>query len=109
MKDKTFLNKREWLNSKTDCDTGAVHTTVSADEYSLNADMTLWDCSKKITLNFSIWDKSGIKQRKAKIAKLINHLKQLETAIDKGSVHFLKLKEEAKAKRKQKRKQRDYI
>jgi len=93
MTEKTFLSKRKWLNPKNHSDTGMYAVSVSADEYGVNGSFTLWDCSRKITLDFFCEEKDA-KIRADKIDMLINGLQEMKEAMGKAYDYHLEAKEE---------------
>ena len=85
-KEKFFVDKRFWLNPKKHSDSGAIHYYVSGyqgDPY-VDASLTVWDCSRKTTLDFSFHDEQSAKQRAKKIDMLINALQEMKEAMGKA-------------------------
>lgn len=79
-------DRRAWLNSVSDADTGAVQSSVEYEDWGhgsnnwyIAADMSIWDCSKKITLSFGFGNERDLKKRIKKIRTLTRFLEQLET------------------------------
>lgn len=75
---KKKLSKRKWLNSLNSPDTGAVQYHGYYDQYSMNIDMTIWDCSRKISLDFSLYEDGDYKERLKKIRILKESLQEIE-------------------------------
>ena len=84
MKDKLLLNKREWLNPIGHEDTGAVSSRVEFHRNGIAADVSIWDCSKKISLSFCFFGERQAKQRLKKIDTLIKHLQDVKAALGEG-------------------------
>ncbi len=94
MKEKKFMNKREWLNRPDHYDSGAVHTKVYADGLNVDAEVCIWDCSRKITLNFRC-DEKDVKERAEKLNKLISHLTEMRDAMGKAYEYHLEVKDDS--------------
>ena len=86
MKDKLLLNKREWLNPIGHNDSGAVASKVDFHENGISADVSIWDCSKKIVLSFCFYGERQAKQRIKKLDTLIKHLQLVKEALGKGYI-----------------------
>lgn len=87
-------SKRLWLNPKNSEDTGAVHWNVCADSYYLSGDFSIWDCSRKITLNFGIYNEKDAIDRAKKINMLIESLEAFRDALGKAYENFQEYKQE---------------
>lgn len=92
MKEKTFLNKRKWLNPIDHSDTGMYSIDVSADDYGANGTFTLWDCGRKVSLDFCCTEKDA-KIRADKINMLIGGLQEMKVALGKAYNFYLENKE----------------
>lgn len=93
-KEKHYLRKRAWLNPTKSEDTGAVSCYVSSyegDPY-VDGDLSIWDCGRKVSLNFSIYSEKDAKDRAKKINTLISTLQEMKSALgkayDDSSHHF---------------------
>ena len=84
-KQKTYINKREWLNPKDVYNSGAISYAVTSyiggDDDSVDGELTIWDCSRKVTLDFSFYTLKGSKVVSKKIDKLINSLQDIKEAL----------------------------
>ena len=82
---KKIHNVRRWLNPKDHSDSGLVHMTVDVDGTPaypyVDAGMDIWDCSRKITLDFSFSNEKEAKQRVEKIDILIQELENLKAVL----------------------------
>ena len=78
-----YTNQRHWLNSINHHDSGAVHFKVSRDsDYKwVDASFTVWDCSRKITLDFNFEDNQEAQHRAEKIDILIEALYDMRKAL----------------------------
>jgi len=88
-KQKTYINKRYWLNPKSVYNSGAISYSVKSypeDEYddSVESELSIWDCSRKITLDFSFYTLEGSKVVSKKIERLINSLEEIKLALGKA-------------------------
>lgn len=75
-----YVEKRQWLNPVGHWNSGAVSCSVSRDSYSVNVDLSIWDCNKKISLDLSFSDKKEALQ----VAKKIEVLQETLASIKKG-------------------------
>lgn len=94
MSDKIYLSKRKWLNPKSKCDSGAIQYSVHSEYNYIEANMDIWDCSKKIGLTFSFGDKKNAKIRLVKINILIDSLIEMKKAMGKAYPDVLNSEEE---------------
>jgi len=82
---KPIHNVRRWLNPKDHSDSGMLHVMVDVDddpEYPyVGVDFTIWDCSRKVTLDFSFCTMKEAKQRAEKIDLLIQELTNLKAVM----------------------------
>lgn len=99
MREKTFFNRREWLNSKSHYDTGAIHSKITADNYSVDGSVSIWDCGRKINLNFDVYKDKDFKVRIQKIDTLIEHLNLFREGLYDAKDYF----DECERKRKEKK------
>lgn len=76
-------SSRKWLNPKGHYDTGAIQWDVrcSGSIHTIESDLSIWDCGKKITLNFSAYKPQDLKERAKKINLLISELEALRDAL----------------------------
>jgi len=84
MKDKLLLNKRQWLNPVGHNDSGAISSKVEFHQNGVSADVSIWDCSRKITLSFCYYGEVQARQRVKKIDALIQHLQLTKGALAEG-------------------------
>ena len=84
MKDKVYLNKRKWLNPVGHWNTGALAYKVTRDQYSVDSELSIWDCSKKITLDLCVTDSESAKQVAKKIDTLLLSLTEIRQGIGKA-------------------------
>ena len=92
MSEKIYLAKRGWLNPKSLCDSGAIQYSVSSDYGYVEANIDIWDCSKKIQLTFGFEDERSAKIRAVKIDKLISSLEDMKEAMGKAYPDILEKK-----------------
>jgi hypothetical protein len=80
--------KRVWLNPPSMGDSGAYSHKIEVEKYkehiNIEATISLWDCSRKIVLDFSVWNKGDKKQRLKKIDVLIQHLSEFRDQLDEA-------------------------
>lgn len=81
MKEKTLHNRRDWLNPKGHWDTGAISSKVVATEEGIDCDISIWDCSRKVSLDLGCYNKKSVAQRAKKITLLIQHLQEVQKAM----------------------------
>ena len=98
MKEKKFLAKRKWLNPINSSDTGMIATEVLADDFCVGGVVDIWDCSRKITLDFNVYSKGDLSQRKKKLRIMIEMLEDVYDTMDKAYDYHLKAKAERKNK-----------
>ena len=83
---------RKFLNPITHWDTGILEWNVEQTDNSIRAGLAMWDCSRKITLDFDCYDTNDMKLRAKKIDILINELIEFKEAMaDAASncvIHF---------------------
>jgi len=85
MAEKKILNKRKWLNPLSSCDSGAVEYYVEVCDYGyVEAGITVWDCSRKTTLDFGFGSEKYAKQRAQKIQILIDSLEEMKRGLAKA-------------------------
>ena len=80
-KEKKFGTRRRWLNPKGHSDTGMISWEVIADSAHVDAGFSMWDCSRKISLDFSIWEPKDAEQRAEKLDFLIEELTAMREAM----------------------------
>lgn len=80
-KETTLLLKRDFLNPLGHEDSGIMESTVSYDEFFITSSVSIWDCGKKIALEFSIYNIQDAKERAQKIHTMIQHLRAVQTAL----------------------------
>lgn len=84
---KTFLRKRKWLNPKKSTNTGALDYSVYSDteDYGgygcVEAHLSIWDCNRKITIDFSMYYKEDGEKIARKINILIDSLTEIKEAL----------------------------
>ena len=91
---KHYRSTRHWLNPSKSDDTGHIQTETGllfdrpdeGEHPSLraiaSAEMTIADCSRKITLNFDCYSRKQLAQRRRKIEILKQHLDQVSALLD---------------------------
>jgi hypothetical protein len=84
--------KRLWLNSLSSCDIGAMQWSVSGHSKDVSADVTFWDCDRKISLDFCTYTNygrltnvGGHKRRLKKIDLIISNLQEMREAMVEAS------------------------
>lgn len=80
---KMYLSKRKWLNPVGHYNTGAVAYSVQQD-YGISAQLELWDCGRKVTLDLSVHDEKSAKQVADKIGILQTALQEIREALGKA-------------------------
>lgn len=75
-------HQRKWLNPVGHWDTGAMSWHVSCDYSDVESELTLWDCSRKITLSFAYTTQAEKRGRIKKIDTLIQALEDMKSAMD---------------------------
>jgi len=90
MKFKIYTKGRKWLNPVDSHNSGAIQYKVSADkpwkegQLDIFAGLSIWDCSKKISLDFSVCEvKDAIKVAK-KIQILQDALQDIKVNLGKA-------------------------
>lgn len=91
-KEKTFLAKRKWLNPIDHADTGMFSMDVSAESYGVSGTFTLWDCGRKVSLDFWVSDEKDAKARANKLDMLISGLQEMKEAMGKAYNFYLENK-----------------
>ena len=94
---KQFGSKRRWLNPKSSDDTGMVSWSVSADHYSLDATFDVWDCSRKISLDFGVYGDDITKDatyRAKKLDILIGELQAMKDAMASAYEYRFKMEQD---------------
>ena len=86
--DKTFGKTRRWLNPKAHSDTGMISWDVSASGYSVEAEFSMWDCSRKINLDFNVYNEKDARDRAAKLDILIEELTKMREAMADAYAHY---------------------
>jgi len=89
--DKMYLSKRLWLNPKASSDSGALQYEVSIekgyidDKYRyLSANLDIWDCNRRISLDFGFDSDKSAKERDKKISLMITALQEIKQALGKA-------------------------
>ena len=94
MSEKIYLSGRKWLNPTGGCDSGAIQYSVHSEYGYVEANMDIWDCSKKIGLTFSFSTKKDAKIRLNKINKFIDALEDMKRAMGKAYPDIFKGEED---------------
>lgn len=79
-----FKAGRVWINPIDAGDTGAVHWGVGVYNHSPNAiacNLQIWDCGRKVSLDFDSWGENGAKARAKKLDLLIAELQKMKKAL----------------------------
>lgn len=80
-KKKYVKRNRLWLNPISSYDTGALEWEVGGSYGSIHGDFAIWDCSKKIVLNFAADDLAEARKRAKKVDTLITELQKFKQAL----------------------------
>lgn len=72
---------RKFLNPVTHWDTGILEWNVTQEDSWIDGKFTVWDCSRKISLDFSFGDSKEADQRAKKLDILITELQQFREAL----------------------------
>lgn len=85
-KKRVQLYKRKWLNPKTHSDLGAIKYKVHHDGGTgwVAAEVDIWDCGRKITLDFDCHNKRDAKNRTKKLDILIESLQEMKVHLNKA-------------------------
>ena len=90
MKFKVYVKNRKWLNPVDSHNSGAIQYKVSADKpwkegsYDIFAELSIWDCTKKINLDFSVGDDNDAKKVVNKIQTLQDALQDMKAALGRA-------------------------
>jgi hypothetical protein len=88
------MAKRVWLNPLSSDDTGAIQAKGKYDEYWIDLSVDVWDCSRKITLDFSVLGPKSYKERIKKLDNLITLLEECKNFIEEVYPDYEKEKKE---------------
>lgn len=77
--DKPFWVSREWLNPLGHEDIGAIDMRMEFMGRSCGVYVNIWDCERKITLDFSFSDDKSYKERQTKLELMMKELSMLGT------------------------------
>ena len=80
-KAKVLLSKRAYLNPKDHSDNGLIQSKVSVDDYNIDGSVSIWDCSRKITLDFDVHNHKDAAIRAKKLDIIIDHLQEVKKAM----------------------------
>lgn len=89
-KTKTYTSKRQWLNPIDSCNSGAIQYKVTSYTpcedvtFDICSTLSIWDCSRKITLDFGIWEEKDAKKVAQKIQILQDALQDMKESIGKA-------------------------
>lgn len=86
MANKYYKTSRKFINQPDEPDLGAVHWEVRAEKEScgynsFGASLHVWDCNKKVRLEFGAYNLAEAKRRAAKIDRLINQLQEFKKSL----------------------------
>lgn len=86
---KKYVNKRLWLNPISSSNSGAVTYSVSADLgdetwQGIDAEFVIWDCYRKVGLDFSMYDAKTATEVATKINALIVALEEFKVHLGKA-------------------------
>ena len=90
MKFKIYTKNRKWLNPVDSSSSGAIQYKVSADApwkegvIDICASLDIWDCSKKISLDFGIFEEKDAAKVAKKIKMLQDALEDIKVALGKA-------------------------
>ncbi len=92
-------HSRKFLNKKSG--TAAVEITGSDpnNKHSLDLSVDISDCSRKISLDFYVWDDKSYKEKSVKIDTLIDEITKAKEWLDKAYPVFAKAKKEKQPKK----------
>jgi hypothetical protein len=99
------LAKRMWLNPIESSDTGAMSVSGEWDEWDIAVYASIWDCSKKIELNFSVGSYRTKNQSLNKIDKMIAGLQAARDYIEEVYPEYEEASKEKQRKEKKRKKQ----
>lgn len=77
-------HSREWLNPIESYDTGSLQTSVTVDAEDsayVDADFSLRDCSRSVSITFTFWDEKSFEERVAKIETIIDSLQEMKESM----------------------------
>ena len=92
MKYKVYKKGRAWLNHVDSYNSGAIQYKVSADRpwkegyIDICAELSIWDCSRKITLDFNASDEKEAKKVADKIQILQNALQDIKEGLSEAYI-----------------------
>jgi len=90
MKFKVYTKARKWLNPMDSHNSGAIQYKVSADKpwkegmLDISAKISIWDCSKKIALDFSVCEEKDAVKVAKKIQILQDTLQDIKVSLGKA-------------------------
>lgn len=84
-KKRVQLYKRKWLNPKDSSDSGMIQYNVHHDEGTgwISAEFSVWDCGRKIVLDFDCDSDRTAKNRAKKLDILIASLLEMKEELGK--------------------------
>lgn len=82
-------NGRDWLNPVDSYHTGLIQHSVESSVYKddellancVDANFDIWDCSRKVSLDFSYSSNESYQQSLDKVNLLINHLREFKDSL----------------------------
>jgi len=90
MKFKIYTKARKWLNPILAYNSGAIQYKVSADkpwkegEVDIFAELSIWDCSRKIVLDFNVSDEESAKNVAKKIKIIQDALQDMKESLGRA-------------------------
>ena len=73
--------KRKFLNPVGHADSGILEWVVDQYDEGVDAHFSIWDCSRKIVLDFSFYNIRGANQRAKKLDLLLEEMSALKEAL----------------------------
>jgi len=96
MASKVHTKGRKWLNPVNSYNSGAIQYIVSSDEpwdrgeSDISAELSIWDCSRKITLDFSVYTHKDAVNSAKKIQVLQDALQDIKEALSSAYGDYIK-------------------
>jgi len=98
MKYKTH-NSRKFLNNKHGL--AAIQTSCDISGWAMDASVTISDCNRNITLDFSVYREKDYAEKAKKLALIINELVAVQSFMEANLDTFIEAKKKADLERKE--------
>lgn len=91
-------NSRKFLNSKHGL--AAIETSCDVSGWSMDTSVTISDCNRNITLDFSVYREKDYAEKAKKLALIINELVTVQEFMEANLDTFIEAKKKADLERK---------